>query len=66
MHGTAILRESILNIEGNVWVEKGEEGIVTAYLPEMETFAVIFTNDRWATFSETEESFVNNRVFYKK
>ena len=36
--------------------ESGEFGIITAYLPEMEKFAVIF-NDKWLTFSCTEDDF---------
>lgn len=65
MHGTAKLKESIMNMDGLVWVEKGEEGIVTAYLPEMEKFAVMFSENRWATFDENEEAFLN-RVEYKQ
>jgi hypothetical protein len=57
-HGIATIKSELLGLDGNVLVEVGEEGIVTAYLPEDKTFAVMFTNDRWYTFSEPEEAFL--------
>lgn len=57
-HGTAIMNEPLLNFDDSVIVNIGEEGIVTAYLPEQETFAVMFSGDRWFTFKESEESFL--------
>lgn len=43
--------------------ETGEFGIITAYLPDMETFAVSFKEARgWWTFKLTEEDF--NRKFH--
>lgn len=43
--------------------ETMEMGIITAYLPDMETFAVAFKKERgWWTFKMTEENF--NRKFY--
>ncbi len=57
-HGTAIINESLLNFDDDIVVNVGEEGIVTAYLPEEETFAVMFSGDRWFTFNESEESFL--------
>lgn len=57
-HGTAVINEGLLDLNSNIIVEKGEEGIVTAYLPEMDTFAVMFTNNRWFTFKESEELFL--------
>lgn len=41
--------------------ETGEFGIITAYLPEMERFAIAF-RDRWLTFQYTEEDF--NQKFH--
>lgn len=58
MHGIAIIKQSLQDLEGNNVVEVGESGIITAYLPEMEKFAVLFSNDRWYTFTETEEKFL--------
>ncbi len=52
-HGVAIAKFDI----GDV-IKKGEQGILTAYLPEMERFAVMFDNNRWYTFSETLEIFL--------
>jgi hypothetical protein len=44
--------------------ETGEFGIITAYLPDMETFAVSFNPKvrGWWTFKITEEDF--NRKFH--
>ena len=54
-HGIAIAKSSdIINIE------KGEKGVITAYLPEMEKFAVMFEKDKWITFTGNEEWFLNN------
>jgi hypothetical protein len=57
-HGTATIKQSLQDLEGNNVVEIGENGIITAYLPEMEKFAVLFSNDRWYTFTETEDQFL--------
>ena len=54
-HGTAIARKAFKEID----VKKGEEGIITAYLPEDDTFAVYFGGKKWITFKETEKEFVN-------
>lgn len=44
--------------------EVGEEGIITAYLPEMQRFAISFDgkipSDRWTTFKMSEEQFLEN------
>lgn len=57
-HGIAISKESIHDLEGNEIVEVGEQGAITAYLPDMETFAVMFNGEgRWFTFHETEAEF---------
>ena len=42
--------------------ETGEFGIITAYLPDMEKFAVVFNKHGWLTFYCTEEDF--NRKFH--
>ena len=54
-HGTATAKEG-----GGEFVEKGESGVITAYLPEYKTFAVLFSEGRWYTFYESEEWFLNN------
>ena len=42
----------------NGFTVTGATGIVTAYLPEQDTFAVMFSDNRWITFKETEEDFL--------
>jgi len=54
-HGIAVAKENIGEI-----IKKNESGIITSYLPEMEKFAVLFSDDRWHTFNYTEEWFLNN------
>lgn len=55
-HGIAIAKNNILDL-----IKKGEKGIITAYLPEMEKFAIQFSGEgRWHTFTGTEEWFLNN------
>ena len=57
-HGKATLKENILITEGDVIIEQGATGIVTTYLPEQDTFAVMFPDNQWITFKETEEDFL--------
>jgi hypothetical protein len=52
-HGTAIAKENIGDI-----VKKGDGGIITAYLPEMKTFAIFFGDGKWYTFNNDEEWFL--------
>ena len=44
------------------WLETGQTGVVTAYLPEQDTFAVDFGKDKggWITFHWTEEEFLKH------
>jgi hypothetical protein len=44
------------------WLEPDQTGVVTAYLPEQETFAVDFGKDKggWITFHWTEEEFLKH------
>lgn len=57
LHGFAKAKIDIENV-----CKKDEEGIITAYLPEMERFAVSFDGKipgpRWITFKLTEEQFL--------
>ncbi len=53
-HGSAIAKQDI-----NETVKIGDGGIITAYLPEEETFAVYFGDKKWFTFKEKEEAFLN-------
>ncbi|PCI27554.1 hypothetical protein COB55_05590 [Candidatus Wolfebacteria bacterium] len=39
-------------------LKEGISGTITAYLPEMEKFAIEFNDDTWITFSMTEEEFI--------
>jgi hypothetical protein len=45
-HGTAILK-----------TDKEKIGIITAYLPDREKFAVYFSKEEWITYSMSEEQF---------
>jgi hypothetical protein len=56
IHGIARLRTAIVNENNEVIVEVGKEGLITAYLPNDETFAVMF-KESWHTFKESEETF---------
>lgn len=42
-----------------IGIKKNQRGKVTAYLPEMNRFAVIFGNGRWHTYKWTEEMFLD-------
>lgn len=52
-HGTAVLEKEIATLKVGDW------GVITAYLPEMEKFAVYFTNGNWITFTMTENEFLS-------
>lgn len=54
-HGIATAKNDIGEI-----IKKDESGVITAYLPEMEKFAVIFSDNRFYTFNDTEEFFLSN------
>lgn len=54
-HGTAIAKNDIGEL-----VKKGEPGVITAYLPDINRFAVYFSETKWITFRETEEWFKAN------
>jgi hypothetical protein len=51
-HGTATLKKEI---EGNKPLPIGTKGVITAYLPEMEKFAVDFGEGNWITFDMSED-----------
>ena len=53
-HGIAVCKKYIVGTS----IVIGQAGIITAYLPDMEKFAVNFGKDIWITFSETEEKFL--------
>lgn len=40
--------------------KKDQEGIATAYLPDMKKFAVYFGERNWITFEWTEEEFLDH------
>lgn len=58
-HGWAIAKKDIANV-----CSESEGGIITAYLPEMERFAISFDGkipgERWITFEMTEKEFLEN------
>lgn len=53
MHGIATIKKEI-----NENLIIGMEGIITAYLPDDERFAVHFGGTNWVTFQWTEEQFL--------
>jgi hypothetical protein len=53
-HGTAIAKNDIENTN----IKKDVGGIITAYLPLENIFAVFFGKDKWITFHNTEEEFL--------
>lgn len=59
-HGVARLKE---DLEGTD-LKAEDTGLVTAYLPEMQKFAVRFVNV-WMTFNCTEERFLELFEFHK-
>lgn len=56
-HGEASLKENMLDKDGNVLIEKDVPGVITAYLPDMDKFAIFFGEGKWITFNDTEEDF---------
>ncbi len=62
-HGTVTLKEGLIDENGKVVVTTKDIGIVTAYLPDMERFAIMFSDERWFTFYDTEKQF-NDRVIW--
>lgn len=53
-HGIATVKESFGNFK------QSEQGIITAYLPELEKFAIMFNNHGWITFNWSEEEFLKH------
>jgi hypothetical protein len=54
-HGTAIAKKNIGEL-----IKKDDGGIITAYLPEQDIFAIYFGKDKWFTFHENEKWLKNN------
>lgn len=54
-HGTAVAKKDFGEL-----VKKGDKGIITAYLPKDEIFAVFFGNGKWITFKQSEQEFKEN------
>jgi hypothetical protein len=54
IHGLAKAKEDMDNIQ----IKKNDLGFITAYLPEMEKFAVMFPGEKWITFTMNEEEFL--------
>lgn len=54
-HGTAIAKKDV-----NETVKMGDTGIITAYLPGDETFAVFYGEGKWQTYHYNEEWFLEN------
>jgi len=55
-HGIAYSKKDNESIN----IKKGDFGIITAYLPEMEKFAIYFDDNILITFSCNEVEFLNN------
>lgn len=41
-HGTVVVKENLVSPTGDVWRHVGEQGVITAYLPEDNIYAVMF------------------------
>ena len=41
-HGTATVKETLCDREGNILRRVGEIGVITAFLPEVDKYAVMF------------------------
>lgn len=54
-HGTVIVKEDI-----GEFIKKGDNGVLTAYLPEENIFAVYFGENNWCTFHDPEEWFLEH------
>ncbi len=74
-HGTVTAKRDIVLLEERFkWgyfanlpappeiLKAGVTGVITAYLPEMDKFAISLENGAWLTFSITEEEFKD--LFY--
>jgi hypothetical protein len=59
-HGVPAIYKGLASHKGNLeFLEPEETGVVTAYLPEQNTFAVWFGEEKWITFKDwTEEKFL--------
>ena len=55
MFGNAILKHD-LPVYDKI-ISKGESGTITAYLPEMNKFAINFNPNYWITFEMSEDEF---------
>lgn len=53
--GIAIAKNDI-----NTIIKKDEKGIITAYLPNENIFAICFGNGRWYTFQDPKQWIFNN------
>jgi len=54
------------NFEHGVAIEKNDLnnfGVITAYLPDMNKFAIYYDNNKWITFECSEDEFLNK--FYR-
>jgi hypothetical protein len=54
-HGIAIAKNDI-----GEFIKKDDTGIITAYLPEENIFAIFFGLKKWHTFNDPEDWFKNN------
>jgi len=57
-HGIAVWNfDEDIPLKDKENIKKGEVGVITAYLPKDNKFAVMFTDNRWITFNWSEEEF---------
>ena len=61
-YGVSALYKGLVTHKGELeFLEPGQTGLVTAYLPGQSIFAVWFGQDKWITFEDwTEEQFLEN------
>jgi len=58
-HGIATAKKDIrLNLTTEPYIKEGDSGVITAFLPYDERFAVDFGNGKWITFQWKKEQFL--------
>ena len=51
-HGFAMCKKEMLNQNGEVIVPIKTQGMITAFLPEEDKYAIYFDNTQWITFDK--------------
>jgi hypothetical protein len=51
---------TLVKSKDDLFVPKDNVGVITAYLPEENQFAIMFNNNKWISFSFSEKDFFNH------